>query len=118
MPAVEKLTPEQIATAMKSLPEWAELGEGIQRTYQFKDFLASMNFVNAVAQRAEQAQHHPDILVRYSRVTLTLTTHDAVGGGGVTERDIDFAKVSDAIAAPMIPPPPPAAPAKPSRRKK
>lgn len=52
-------------------------GRGIQRTYAFKDFVASIKFVNSVAEAAEAAQHHPDILIRWNKVTLTLTTHDA-----------------------------------------
>lgn len=90
-----KLSETQIAEALKNVPEWGHVGDAIQRTYQFKDFIASMKFVNAVADAAEAAQHHPDILVRYSRVTLTLATHDA---GGITEKDFALAKVADGFA--------------------
>jgi 4a-hydroxytetrahydrobiopterin dehydratase len=54
-----------------------------------------MAFVNSVAESAERVQHHPDILVRYSKVTLTLSTHDA---NGITTKDFDFARAADAIA--------------------
>jgi len=60
-------------------------GATIARTYQFKDFPAAIQFVNAVAALAEQAWHHPDIDIRWNRVTLALTTHDA---GGLTEKDL------------------------------
>ena len=51
-----------------------------------------MEFVNRVAELAEKANHHPDIDIRYSKVTLTLSTHDA---GGITQNDIDLAKAID-----------------------
>jgi 4a-hydroxytetrahydrobiopterin dehydratase len=67
----------------------------IARTFEFKDFPAAMNFVNAVATLAEQAQHHPDIDVRWNKVTLALTTHDA---GGLTEKDFALARQCDALS--------------------
>ena len=91
-----KLTEAQIDEQLKALPEWSLVGEAIQRTYQFKDFVNSMKFVNAVAIEAEAVQHHPDILIRYSRVTLTLATHDA---GGITLKDFSLAAFSDGVCA-------------------
>lgn len=88
------LTEDQIAGELKTHSEWSEMNGAIQRTYQFKDFVAAMAFVNTVADLAESAQHHPDILIRYNKVTLTLSTHDA---GGVTEKD--FALAADADRA-------------------
>jgi 4a-hydroxytetrahydrobiopterin dehydratase len=67
----------------------------IVRTYQFKDFPAAIKFVNAVAKLAEQAWHHPDIDIRWNKVTLTLTTHDA---GGLTEKDFDLAGKFDRLS--------------------
>jgi len=105
---VPKLTPEQVDQALKALPEWAAVGEAIQRTYQFNDFVTSMKFVSQVAVHAEQVQHHPDLLIRYSRVTVTLATHDA---GGISAKDMDSARAYDAMAlglpcqAPVAPPP-------------
>lgn len=64
------------------------------RQYEFKDFLSAMQFVNDVAALAEKHNHHPDIDIRWNKVTLTLTTHDA---GGVTEKDISLAKEIDKI---------------------
>lgn len=93
---MDKLAPADITDALAALPEWSQPGEAIQRTYQFADFVTSMKFVNAVAAAAEKAQHHPDIMVRYSKVTLTLSTHDA---GGLTRKDFDAAKVADELAA-------------------
>ena len=76
---------------------WQRHGEVISRTFQFKDFPAAMTFVNAVAQVAEQVQHHPDIDIRWNKVTLALTTHDV---GGLTEKDFAMARQCDALAAP------------------
>ena len=54
-----KLDRAQIHTALAAVPQWQRNGEVISRTFEFKDFPAAMNFVNAVAELAEQAQHHP-----------------------------------------------------------
>jgi len=90
------LTETEIQSRLSSLPEWTELGGSIQRTYQFDDFVRAIAFVDHVADLAERAQHHPDILIRYNKVTLTLSTHDA---GGITEKDFDLASQTDAGAA-------------------
>lgn len=90
-----KLSDAEIETRLDSLPEWSRRGEEIQRTYGFKDFVQSMAFVNAVAARAEAVQHHPDILIRWNRVTLSLSTHDC---GGISAKDFDFARDADAAA--------------------
>lgn len=106
-----KLSESRIEELLKGLPEWSLVGEAIQRTYQFKDFINSMKFVNAVAQQAEAVQHHPDLLIRYSRVTLTLATHDA---GGITEKDFALASFSDSAATTCEGP----KPVKPTKSKK
>ncbi len=93
---MEKLHEEQVASRIEAAPEWAESGGGIQRTYQFGTFMDSIRFVNDVAQAAEAADHHPDILVRYNKVTLTLSTHDA---GGITDKDFALAAQIDAALA-------------------
>jgi 4a-hydroxytetrahydrobiopterin dehydratase len=90
-----KLSDQEIATRLDALLEWSQPGEEIQRTFRFKDFVAAMHFVEQVADRAERVQHHPDILIRYSRVTLSLSTHDA---GGITDKDFDFAQAAERLA--------------------
>jgi 4a-hydroxytetrahydrobiopterin dehydratase len=95
MPTPPRLSEPQIAEKLRALPDWSESGGVIQRTYQFKDFLASMKFVHAVATLAEKRQHHPDILIRWNKVTLSLSTHDA---GGITQRDFDLARECDDAA--------------------
>jgi 4a-hydroxytetrahydrobiopterin dehydratase len=89
-----KLTAAQIRTALRAVPEWKRHGAAIMRTFQFKDFVAAIRFVNKVAKLAEQAWHHPDIDIRWNKVTLTLSTHDA---GGLTKRDFALAKRFDAL---------------------
>ncbi len=103
MTEAPKLSESQVAEALKALPEWSEAGESLQRTFQFLDFVTAMKFVSAIAAHAEQVQHHPDILIRYNRVTLTYATHDA---GGITQKDFDAARASDAAAA-LLPGPAP-----------
>lgn len=93
---MEKLTPTAIKTALADLPEWRKTGAVIRRTYAFADFVTAMKFVNAVARAAERAAHHPDVDIRWNRVTLALTTHDA---GGLTSKDFALARKCDALAA-------------------
>jgi 4a-hydroxytetrahydrobiopterin dehydratase len=90
-----KLDEARIVLSLSALPQWQRRGQHIARTYAFADFVAAMKFVNAVADLAEQAQHHPDLDIRWNRVTLTLTTHDA---GGLTQLDFDLARQCDALA--------------------
>ena len=92
---MKKLTAAEIKTARATVPEWKQPGELIVRTYQFKDFPAAIKFVNAAAELAEQAWHHPDIDIRWNKVTLTLTTHDA---GGLTKKDFYLARKFDALS--------------------
>ena len=94
--AMVKLAPAQIKTALPAVPDWKQRGPTITCTRQFKDFAAAMKFVNAVARLAERNQHHPDIDIRWNKVTLTLSTHDA---GGLTEKDFDLAGKCDRLAA-------------------
>jgi 4a-hydroxytetrahydrobiopterin dehydratase len=89
---VDKLAPERIDALLAEHPDWALAGEAIQRTVVFDDFRHAMAFVNRVAEIAEAREHHPDIMIRYNKVTLTVSTHDA---GGLTEKDFDLA---DAVA--------------------
>ncbi len=93
-----KMSDAEIQASLSQLAEWSELNGAIQRTFQFPDFVASMRFVNEVARSAEERQHHPDILIRYNKVTLTLSTHDA---GGISAKDFDLARVIDEIAQGM-----------------
>ncbi len=83
------LSAVDVTERLKSLPGWRLEGKEIVRTFEFPDFAAAMRFVNAVAEQAESAGHHPDIDVRYNKVKLALSSHDA---GGLTERDMKMAE--------------------------
>jgi 4a-hydroxytetrahydrobiopterin dehydratase len=91
---MDKLSAAQIKTGLASVPEWKKKGQTITRTFVFKDFPAAIRFVTAVARPAEKAGHHPDIDIRWNKVTLLLTTHDA---GGLTEKDFALAKQFDKL---------------------
>ena len=92
---MSKLSPVEIQTGLQSLPDWKEESGAITRTFQFQDFPAALQFVNSVAALAEKAWHHPDIDIRWNKVTLTFTTHDE---GGLTEKDFSLAKQCNALA--------------------
>jgi 4a-hydroxytetrahydrobiopterin dehydratase len=92
---MKKFTTAQIKTARAGAPAWKIQGDAIARTFQFKDFPAAIRFVDAVAELAEQACHHPDIDIRWNKVTLTLTTHDA---GGLTKKDFVLARKFDEVS--------------------
>jgi 4a-hydroxytetrahydrobiopterin dehydratase len=89
------LTGPEIDVALQSLPGWARKGGTIERVFQFDSFAQAMVFVNQIADAAEAANHHPDILVNYNKVTLTLVSHDS---GGVTQRDIRMAGKINEVA--------------------
>lgn len=93
---MSKLTAPQIKSALEDISGWKRKGDSIVRTYEFKDFVVAVKFVNAVAKLAEKAAHHPDIDIRWNKVSLLLTTHDA---GGLTEKDFALAAKCDAAAA-------------------
>jgi len=76
------------------VPKWRKRRAVIRRTFEFADFAAAMKFVNAVARLAEKAGHHPEIEIRWNRVTLVLTTHDA---GGLTAKDFELAARLDRL---------------------
>jgi 4a-hydroxytetrahydrobiopterin dehydratase len=96
-----KMSDPEIQAALAQAPEWSELNGAIQRTFQFADFVQSMRFVNLVADAAELDQHHPDILIRWNKVTLTLSTHDA---SGITAKDFALAAKIDALAEGVVVP--------------
>jgi 4a-hydroxytetrahydrobiopterin dehydratase len=84
-----KLPDAKVSSALAMIPDWQLQDGKIMRTFQFKDFPAAIKFVDNVATLAEQAWHHPDIDIRWNKVTLTLTTHDA---SGLTEKDFTLAR--------------------------
>lgn len=92
----EKFSEEQIQAELVGTPDWSEVSGKIQRTFQFPDFKAAMAFVGQLADYAESAQHHPDILIRFNKVTVSVNTHDA---GGITAKDFALAQEADKLAS-------------------
>ena len=82
------LTASEIDLALKNLSGWTRTASTIERVFQFDSFAQAVEFVNKIADAAETANHHPDILINYNKVTLSLVSHDS---GGVTQRDIRMA---------------------------
>jgi 4a-hydroxytetrahydrobiopterin dehydratase len=77
-------------------PGWAGTPEKLKRSIEFADFLTAVEFVNRLAPRCEELDHHPDLALRWRWVDIELSTHDA---GGVTELDVALAGVVDEVAA-------------------
>lgn len=90
------LTTKEINQHLKAVPDWSKRGHAILRTFEFAGFLHSIAFVNRIAKRAQKLNHHPDIDIRFNKVTLTLTTHDQ---GGLTENDFALARECDGVIA-------------------
>ncbi|MBE2232335.1 MAG: 4a-hydroxytetrahydrobiopterin dehydratase [Anaerolinea sp.] len=89
------LTQIEIEQALGALAGWAQTGNEISRSFTLSSFPAALVFASTVGHLAERADHHPDILIQYRKVTLTLSSHSA---GGLTEKDFDLAREIDAIA--------------------
>ena len=87
--------PIQLALALRRVDGDPDLLEELVRTFQLKDFVAALEFVNLIGKLAEVAGHHPDIDIRYNRVRLALVTHDE---GGLTEKDFDLAAQAQNLA--------------------
>jgi 4a-hydroxytetrahydrobiopterin dehydratase len=88
------LTTKQVSLRLKAIPNWSKRAQTILRTFKFEGFLESMDFVNRIARKAQKINHHPDIDIRFNRVTLKLTTHDE---GGITKKDFFLARQCDEV---------------------
>ena len=84
----KRLLPEEIRERLAALPNWKLEGKTIVRKLRFADFVAAIAFVNRLAEVAEAADHHPDILIHYREITLTLWTHTV---DGLTAKDFELA---------------------------
>ena len=92
---MERLCEGEIARRLSRLPGWEVVSAVLSRTFRLTSFAEALSFVNRVGALAEEANHHPDIDVRYDRVRLGLVTHDA---GGLTEMDFELAAAADSLA--------------------
>jgi len=88
-----RLSDAEARSRLGRLRGWQIEGDALRKRYELDSFAAAIAFVNRVAGLAEKADHHPDILIEYRHVTLTLTTHDS---GGLTGRDFALAEQIDA----------------------
>ena len=86
---MDTLNEAQIKAALGDLEGWSFDGKALTRTFRFADFVHAIGFVEHLAEVAEERKHHPDIDIRYNKVTLRLVSHDA---GGVTSRDVELAE--------------------------
>ena len=90
----ELLTPQDIKTWLKKLPEWELEKKHIERLFEFDDFSQAIEFVNGVAEIAEEDDHHPEIDIRYNKVKVALSTHSE---GGLTDLDFELAEKIDTL---------------------
>ena len=95
MSAAPLLNEGEIQKAIADLPGWEREGEHITGVYRFDAFMRLMRFIQAVAEAAEEADHHPDIDIRFQTAILRLRTH---ASGGLTRMDFDLAKRINRIA--------------------
>jgi len=90
-----QLTDDEVKAALKARPGWGREGDEIVRTYELDTFPAVIELVCRIGDLAEDANHHPDLDIRYNKLRVALSTHDA---GGLTRRDFDLAAQIDATA--------------------
>jgi 4a-hydroxytetrahydrobiopterin dehydratase len=90
-----KLTDAELTGFLSEREGWTSRADAIHKDFTFPGFRGAIAFVNRVAERAEAAGHHPDIEIRYHRVSISLSPHDA---GGVTEKDVALAAEIDGAA--------------------
>ncbi len=91
-----RLSDGEIEERLRALEGWKREGDAITKTFRLPSFKQAIAFVGRVAEAADAADHHPDILIRYRRVTLTYSTHSE---GGITEKDLRGAAEADRLAA-------------------
>jgi 4a-hydroxytetrahydrobiopterin dehydratase len=95
--APQPLDQQAIDTGLASLhADWSGSTEKLSRSIEFADFATAVEFVNRIAPRCEELDHHPDLAIRWRWVDVVLSTHSA---GGVTELDLTLASIVDEVAA-------------------
>jgi 4a-hydroxytetrahydrobiopterin dehydratase len=91
------LSDADVQSALAALPGWSRSGDEIVKTFEHASFPDAIAFVVRVGFLAERADHHPDLDVRWRRVRVALTTHDA---GGITARDVELARSVEELVSP------------------
>ena len=94
MPAAPKLSDIEVQRELGSLSGWTRKGESLVKTFAFPTFMAGITFVDRVALAAEKMDHHPDLDIRYTKISVTLSTHSA---GGITGNDVALAREMDKL---------------------
>ena len=89
------LTAAEVTDRLTTLDGWTHVGQSIRKEFVFEGFPEAVLFVSALVPPAEDADHHPDVDIRYKRVTVTYTTHSE---GGLTLKDLDGAETADRVA--------------------
>jgi 4a-hydroxytetrahydrobiopterin dehydratase len=90
----QKLSDLEIQRALGSLAGWSRRGDALSKTFIFDRFADAIAFVDRVAKVADEMDHHPDIDIRYTKVTMVLSTHDA---GGITSSDLKLAERIESV---------------------
>ena len=91
----QKLSDLEIQRALGSLAGWSRRGDALSKTFIFDRFADAIAFVDRVAKVADEMDHHPDIDIRYTKILMALSTHDA---GGITQSDLTLAERIEAVA--------------------
>ena len=94
MLAAPKLSDIEIQRELGTLSGWTRKGESLVKTFAFPTFMAGITFVDRVAVAAEKMDHHPDLDIRYTKISVTLSTHSA---GGITGNDVALAREMDKL---------------------
>ena len=94
MPAAPKLSDIEVQRELGTLSGWTRKGESLVKTFAFPTFMAGITFVDRVAVAAEKMDHHPDLDIRYTKISVTLSTHSA---GGITGNDVALAREMDQL---------------------
>lgn len=85
----QKLSDLEVQRALGSLPGWSRRGSALTKVFSFERFSDGIRFIDRVARIADDLNHHPDIDIRYTKITIMLSTHDA---GGITDADLRLAE--------------------------
>ena len=91
---MELMSIDNLKNHMLELPEWRLENESLIKEFKFEDYMASITFVNRLAEKAEEHNHHPDLEIGWCRVVVTFTSHDS---GGVTDLDIMMVKITEEL---------------------
>jgi 4a-hydroxytetrahydrobiopterin dehydratase len=94
MPRPPRLSPDDVAAALRELPLWSGGADGIERTLELPSFRAAVETISVIADAAELMDHHPDMDLRWTKVRVATVTHSA---GGLTELDVELARRVDAL---------------------